>query len=145
MADQFKRLADGVADDEVTRAKNAVKGVLLGYQDSHDGLQNIFSEVGRCQCDVPRYIEWTKSTLPHTSPIVDPFSCNKLSVCNMVQVALSGTAGPNTISDVFSQVSRVTAADVQTFAANAIKENPSLASVGDIADVPRYDAVASLF
>ena len=39
----------------------------------------------------------------------------------------------------------VTPAAVQNVVANAIKQNPSIASVGDIADVPRYDAVASLF
>ena len=62
----------------------------------------------------------------------------------LVQSALSGISS-STIADAFAAVDAVTAEQVQAAVANAIKQNPSVASVGDIADVPRYDAVASLF
>ena len=46
MADQFKRLAGNVTEEECARAKNVWKGAVLGYQDSHDGLQSLFAKVG---------------------------------------------------------------------------------------------------
>jgi len=61
------------------------------------------------------------------------------------KAALSGNISANTIAEAFDSVDAVTTAQVQAAVANAIKQNPSVASVGDIADVPRYDAVASLF
>lgn len=61
------------------------------------------------------------------------------------QVATSGNVSADLFNDMFTSVDGVTPAAVQNVVANAIKQNPSIASVGDIADVPRYDAVASLF
>jgi predicted Zn-dependent peptidase len=105
ISDQFKGLAAGVTEAEVSRARNALKARLLISQDSQEGQLSAVAEA----------------------------------------VALTGTVTANSTADAFAAIDAVTPSSVQAAVANSLKAAPAVASVGDLADFPRYTQIASLF
>lgn len=59
--------------------------------------------------------------------------------------ALTGSVTADATEKAFAAIDAVTPEQVQKVVAEALKASPSFATVGDIADVPRHNAVAAMF